>query len=151
MALSPVEKEAERQLAHHYVCLVGHVDRVPLRPGDNVGGLGIRVVVTKDPKNAHRVDDQRSAFHPIRTWCAVNAGPKPKAEKLAEHLATLLGLHSDEARHTWRNIDPDFDMHFIDLLIGQAAESSGVDILDEHEHVKRRTALARKLMRKGLR
>lgn len=151
MPLSPVEREAERQLAHHYVCLIGHAERVPRTPGDNIGGLGVRVVVTKDPRNAHRVDDQRNAFHPIKTWCAVNAGPKGKAEKLAEELRVALGLHSDEARHTWRNIDADFDMQCLDLLISHAAESCGVDILDELDHVKMRTALARKLMRQGLR
>lgn len=122
------------------VTIIGHLKPVPRYMGDNQGGRAVRVACSADPKLVYltpdRIDrhglaavwDRKEPFWADRdqqTAQGLGEGIEPVYGELlrcyvpsdrhmrilSTPLETALGAKSNEARHEWRYVDPDFPIH----------------------------------------
>lgn len=147
--LSIALRQVDRELGFRAVCLVGTGKRVPREraepdPYDNSGiewVEPIRVVLADDPKGAPVPYNKGAHSYTYHTLAYVWTPGEPAAQRLKKHLEVMLfGQASLAMLHGWK----DCETWIAELLLGQAAQETGVKVFDEAERQKRRQAALRK-------
>lgn len=156
---TPLEAEAERRLGHAFVCLVGTVDIVPRRFGDNQGAWPVRLEVHADWRQAGHQADIASPVAAVARLSTVGVQSKAHALRLKGVLdEMLLGRRDGNdvgLRYSWRDA-----LAFGPLerwwpsLLGEAVlicelEAVGFDVFDVAEHERRVSEMARRIGRTG--
>ena len=91
------------------VCLVGYKTRVPRYFGDNMGVQPVHIVVSGDPRNAHKREDLAQPLHELVTLRYVYTTSEAHAARLKVEIdRLLLGDDSARLRKSWRHFDVEF-------------------------------------------
>ena len=154
------ERKAEKDLGIAVVAIIGHAERVT-RPGRNEGGRAIAVKTSADPRLVY-MDEDRAYEHGLAQpedrqqpfietamveLARVYVQSDAHAERLKAALDSVLIGNTVNARHRWRDVPEEFDMDFLPLLIGQAAEDARVAVFDAAERDRRKRVRVKKLMK----
>lgn len=147
--LSIALRQVDRELGFRAVCLVGTGKKVPRErtdpdPYDNspVEWVEpIRVVLADDPRDAPKPYNKGAHSYTYHTLAYVYASSDAHAARLKKHLDEMLfGQNGKEMMRGWK----DCETWIAELLLGQAAQETGIKVFDESERQRRREAVLRK-------
>jgi len=116
-------RRAEQDLDFVAVCLIGHLEPVPVRVGSNATRCPVSVRISRDPVNAAKRADLEHAVHALSVleyvWTATDA----HARRLKAALDTRV-IGQDAAmstlRHSWRDL-PEWQVAW-PILLGDAIQ-----------------------------
>ena len=100
-------RRAEKDLDFVAVCLIGHLEPVPVRVGSNATKCPVSVRISRDPDNAAKRADLEHPVHPLAVLEYVWTRTDAHARRLKASLdARIIGQDAGMTtlRHSWRDL-----------------------------------------------
>lgn len=134
-------KQAEKRLDYWAVMLLGPMERVPRRFGDNAGVFDVRVAASSDPEGYLRRHQIEHGVHKRQIVALVWTESAAHAKRLKDKLDSLLTGTTEGLLGNWRDIEGDPDVTW-QILLAQALreiEERGetIEVFGEAERLAR--------------
>lgn len=142
-------RQAEKELDHVAVCMIGYGQPAPAHFGDNRGRWPVRIAISRDPWSIAKKPDLESPMFGIVVLQYVWTESESHARRLRTLLEQALVGQSDdvELRHAWKDCS---DPHVAwPILLAEALRSSTerIDVFGEDDRLRRVVQHSRRNLR----